>query len=160
MDIFEYAMQMEKDGEYYYRQSAQQTTNKGLKTILTMLADEELKHCSAIKTMETDNPQMTATTILADAKNVFIQLKEVGEKFDLDTGQLDFYKKAREIEEKSRGFYLEKADEVEEEFQKELFIRLAEEEKKHYFLLDNIIAFISRPEQWLENAEFCHLEEY
>ncbi|HEW78498.1 MAG TPA: rubrerythrin, partial [Phycisphaerales bacterium] len=40
MDIFKYAMQMEKDGEDYYRQLAQQTSNKGLQTILTMLADE------------------------------------------------------------------------------------------------------------------------
>ncbi len=160
MYILEYAMQMEKDGEHYYRQIAQQTTNKGLTTILTMLADEELKHYNAIKTMKTDKPQMAATTILADAKNVFVQLKEAGEKFDLDAGQIDLYKKAQEIEEKSRDFYLGKADEVEEEFQKELFIRLAEEEKKHYFLLDNIIEFVSKPEQWLENAEFCHLEEY
>ena len=44
--------------------------------------------------------------------------------------------------------------------QKDVFLKLADEEKKHYFLLGNIIEFISRPEHWLENAEFHHLEEY
>lgn len=43
---------------------------------------------------------------------------------------------------------------------KQQTINELEEEKKHYFLLDNIIEFVSRPEQWLENAEFYHLEEY
>ncbi len=34
MNIFEYAMQMEKDSEDYYRQLAQQTVSKGMRTIL------------------------------------------------------------------------------------------------------------------------------
>ncbi len=160
MNIFEYALQMEKDGEDYYRQLAQQITNKGLRTILIMLADEEVKHYNAIEKMKTTEPYMAETTILADAKNVFVQIKESNESFDFDLGQAELYKKAQDIEERSRDFYLEKANEVTEEYQKEIFQRLADEEKKHYFLLENIIEFVSRPETWLENAEFYHLEEY
>ncbi len=160
VDIFEYAMQMEKDGENYYHQLAQQTANKGLKTILAMLADEEVKHYNAVEKMRTVKPRIAETAILTDAKNVFVQIKESGESFDFDTTQIELYRKAQVIELESRDFYLEKANEVAEEYQKELFLRLAEEEKKHYFLLDNIIEFVSRPEQWLENAEFYHLEEY
>jgi len=160
MNIFEYAMQMEKDGEDYYRWLARQTANKGLKTILTMLADEETKHYNAIERMQTAEAHMAETTILTDAKNIFAQIKESGESFDFDIKQTELYKKARDIEERSQDFYLEKANEVKEEYQKGLFLKLAEEEKKHYFLLDNIIEFVSRPEHWLENAEFYHLEEY
>ncbi len=160
MNIFEYAMQMEKDGENYYRQLAQQTANKGLKTILTMLADDEVKHYNAIERMQTTEAHIAETTILTDAENVFAQIKESGESFDFDIKQTELYRKAQDIEEKSRDFYLEKANETAEEYQKELFLRLADEEKKHYFLLENIIEFVSRPETWLENAEFYHLEEY
>jgi rubrerythrin len=46
------------------------------------------------------------------------------------------------------------------ETHKEIFLKLADEEKKHYFLLENIIDFVSRPQKWLENAEFYHLDEY
>lgn len=151
---------MEKDGENYYRQLAQQTTNKGLRTILTMLADEEVKHYNAVKKLKTEKPQMADTTILTDAKNVFVRLSRSEEEFDFDTSQIELYKKAQDIERKSRDFYLEKANEVELQYQKGLFLKLADEEKKHYFLLDNIIEFVSRPSQWLENAEFFHLEEY
>ena len=161
MNIFEYAMQMEKDGEGYYRWLVQQTTNKGMKAILTMLADEEVKHYNALKKIQSAEAHMAGTTILADAKNVFTQIKEEAEKsFDFDINQTDLYRKAQDIEERSQDFYLEKAEEVEEEYQKALFLRLAEEEEKHYFLLDNIIEFTARPTYWLENAEFYHLEEY
>jgi rubrerythrin len=160
VDIFQYAIQMEKDGEDYYRKLARQTDNKGLKTILTMLADEEVKHRGAIETMTKEKPQLAQTTILNDAKNVFVQMKKSGEKFGFAIGQKEVYRKAQDIEKKSRDFYTEKANEVTEEYQKDIFLKLAEEEKKHYLVLENIIEFVSRPETWVENAEFNHLEEY
>ena len=159
-NIFEYAMQMEKDGEDYYRQLAQQTNNDGMRNILTMLADEEVKHYQAIEKMKTQQTQIVESEILTDAKNVFAQIKESGEILDFNISQAELYTKARDIEKKSRDFYTEKANEVTERYQKELFLKLAVEEQKHYVLLDNIIEFISRPEQWLENAEFFHLEDY
>jgi len=160
MNIFEYAMQMEKDGENYYHQLAKKVNNKGIQTILTMLADEEVKHYNALVKIQAQKPQMAETTILTDAKNVFEQMKEGNEKFNIDVNQIELYKEAQKIEERSINFYLEKADEVTEEYQKELFLKLAEEEKKHYFLLENIIEFVSRPQTWLENAEWHHLDEY
>jgi len=160
MDTFTFAMQMEKDGEDYYRRLAQQTDNKGLRTILEMLAAEEAKHYNAIARMRKVRPNMVDATILSDARNVFVKIKESDESFDFDLEHTELYKKAQDIEKKSWDFYLEKADEIKEEYQKEIFLRLADEEKKHYFLLENIIEFVSRPETWLENAEFCHLEEY
>jgi len=160
MNILIYAMQMEKDGEEYYYQLAEKAPNKGLKAILEMLAVEETKHYKALEKMKTSRPDLVETTVLSDAKNVFAQVKESGESFDFDLGQIELYRKAQDLEQKSAGFYSEKAGEVEHEYQKEIFLKLADEEKKHYALLENIIEFISRPRTWLENAEFCHLDEY
>ncbi len=160
MNIYEYAMQMEKDGENYYRQLAEQTTNKGLKTILEMLADEEVIHYNVIENLKASQPTLAETTLLTDAKNLFAQMRDSNENIDSDLGQIELYKKAQDIEKKSQDFYQKKADEVKKEYQKGILLRLANEEKKHYFLLENIIEFVSRPEQWLEDAEFNHLEEY
>ena len=44
MDIYEFALQMEKDGEDYYRDQALKEGNKGLKNIFTFLADAEAQH--------------------------------------------------------------------------------------------------------------------
>jgi len=160
VNIFIYAMQMEKDGEDYYYQLAQETDDKGLQAIFSMLAQEEAKHYEIISKARTARPVMAETSILSDAKNIFTRIKESGESFGPNSGQAGAYKKAQEIEQKSMDFYKEKAGEIEQEYQKEIFLKLAEEEKKHYFLLQNIIDFVSRPETWLENAEFCHLEDY
>ena len=160
MDIFDYAMQMEKDGEDYYRQLAEQAGSKGLKTIFTMLADEEVKHYRAVKVMKAAKPKMAGTTVLTDAKNIFARMRDSGESFDFDAEQSALYRKAQDIEKRSQDFYREKANEVEQAYQREIFLNLADEEQRHYFLLENVIQFVSRPETWLENAEFHHLEEY
>ena len=161
MNIYDYALQMEKESENYYRQLAQRTDNKGLKTIFNMLGDEEAKHYTVISGMKSGTPaEVSDTDILSDARDVFRQMANGVEKFDFSGEQLKFYRKAQEIEQKSRKFYLQKADEVEDKVQKGIFRSLAEEEKKHYFLLQNIIDFVSRPKDWLENAEWHHLDEY
>ena len=160
MNIFEFAMEKEKYSEDYYRRLADKTNNKGLEVIFNMLADEEAKHYKIVSDMKEDvAPDLADTTVLSDAKDVFTKMRESAQKFSFDISQTELYKKAQDIEKQSQNFYLEKANEA-EETQKEIFLRLAEEEKKHYFLLENIIDFVSRPETWLENAEFYHLDEY
>lgn len=160
MIIFEYAMQMEKDGEEFYRDIARNTENAGVRYILTMLADEEVHHFEILQQIEDSSPELTESKLLDHAENVFVQMKETGQSLDIDVSQTDLYREGQAIEQKSIDFYTEKANEVPEEYQKQIFLKLAQEEKKHYFLLENIIDFVSRPATWLENAEFCHLEEY
>ncbi|MBN2591566.1 MAG: ferritin family protein [Sedimentisphaerales bacterium] len=160
MNIFDFALKMEKDGEGFYREIAAKTKNKGLQVILTMLADEEVKHYKAIESMKLDNYEMAETSILNKAKNIFVEMKEQEQEFETDKEQIVLYEKAQEIEKKSQDFYNEKAQQADSQEQKNLFVELAKEEEKHYFLLENIIKFVSKPKQWLEDAEWNHLEEY
>ncbi|HUW20527.1 MAG TPA: ferritin family protein [Sedimentisphaerales bacterium] len=161
MNIFEFAMEKEKYSEDYYRQLARKANNKGLQTIFNMLADEEAKHYRIVEEMKDRIPDRVSNTdVLAEGKEIFARMRKGAGKFDFDAGQTETYKKAQDIEKDSEEFYLQKADEVEDQGQKRIFKELADEEKKHYFLLENIIEFVSRPQQWLENAEFYHLEEY
>jgi rubrerythrin len=160
MNIFEFAMEKEKYSEDYYRQLAGKSSNKGLEAVFNMLADEEAKHYKIVSDMKEDvAPDLAETTVLSDAKDVFAKMRESVESFNFDVSQTELYRKALNIEKQSRDFYLGKANEV-EKAHKEIFLKLADEEKKHYFLLENIIDFVSRPETWLENAEFYHLEQY
>jgi len=160
MNIYDYAMQMERDGERYYRNLAGKTENPGLRNILGMLADAEIAHYHFFLDMrENAAVHVGKTKILENVKNVFQEMKEKSSA-GADASQADLYRKALEIEKKSRDFYLEKADEVEDESQSTAFRKIAAEEQKHFRILESIIDFISRPEQWLEDAEWYHLEEY
>ena len=166
MNIYKYAMKLEKDSEEYYKKLMGETDDVGLQTILKMLADDEAKHFSIVEQMmETDTcPVCAETHILKNAKNIFMKIKPVlaGEKlaFNFDSAQADFYRSAQEFEEKSYKNYLKMSNEVGDETQKNLLLKLAEEEKKHMFLLENLVEFVSRPETWIEDAEFNHLDEY
>lgn len=161
MNIYDYAMQMEKDGENYYRDSAQKINNAGLKKILGMLADAEVKHYDILQKMKkNEKTQAPHTEILSNVKNIFVEMQEAKDTVGVNISQKELYKKAQEIEKKSQEFYSEKATEVSDQSQKELFLKVAEEEKKHYWILENILNFISRPQNWLENAEWYHLDEY
>ena len=160
MDIFEFAMQMEKDGELYYREVADSVGDKGIKTIMIMLADEEVRHYQVLGEMKTRSPKLEGTGILAKTRNIFAELRESGEKPDPNLGQVEMYRKAQQLEKKSQDFYEEKCKEVKLPEQKKLLNQIAEEERRHFFILENIIDFVSRPDSWLENAEFHKLEHF
>jgi rubrerythrin len=154
-------MEKEQFAEQYYRKLSESAPHKGLVSILTMLADEEHAHYEVVTKMKQGVPAEIADTILlTNAKTIFAKMRQSREKFKFGDMQIDLYKKAREIEQDSRAFYRQKAAEAQDPRQKAIFNTLAEEENKHYFLLDNIIEFVTRPKTWLENAEFHHLEQY
>ena len=44
MNIYKYAMKMEKDSENYYRELVDKTEDVGLQNILKMLVNDEVKH--------------------------------------------------------------------------------------------------------------------
>jgi rubrerythrin len=152
---------MEKEGEAFYRQLAAQSPNPGLKKILIMLADDEVKHAETFEIMKKDTPaEMAETRILKYAKNVFEQMREAGAEIKTDVSQIELYKKAQALEVKSENFYRQKALEVETGELRNMFLKIADEEQKHFVLLRNIVELVSRPDLWVENAEFFHLDEY
>ncbi len=160
MDIYKYAMQMEVDGRDFYLDLKEKTDNKGLKNILTMMADSEARHYNVILDIQkNDKTEFSADTeVLTNAKNIFMKMKEKKD-IDVDVSQAEFYKKALKTEADARKFYLERADEEEDSHRKEIFLNLAEEERKHCVLLENMIGFVSQPADWLENPEWYHLDE-
>jgi rubrerythrin len=165
MDIYDFAMQMEKDGENYYRELMSLTKAIGLKKIFALLADEEVRHYALIEQLRrtSEPPQIQQTRILDNAKNIFIEMRDSQQGPSIDKAEsVEAFKKACDIEDMSRRFYLEKAEESTDEHVRLLFNRLAIEEEKHFRIMENIVEFVARPEpgQWLENAEWHHLEEY
>lgn len=165
MNIYQFAKQMEVDGENYYRTLAEQSDSPGLQRIFLMLADEEVKHFKVIDLMSrgSDQPELAETKILDRVKNVFVEMRDTEPHPRIDTtAATQNYLKARDIEEESKKFYQEQADKVGNGTQAAIFLRLAAEEAKHLRIMESIVEFVSRPEpgNWLENAEWHHLETY
>ncbi|KHE92395.1 MAG: ferritin family protein [Candidatus Scalindua rubra] len=160
MDIYKYAMQMELDGRHFYLDLANKTDNAGIKGILTMMAESEAKHYNIILSMQKNDktPYSTDTEALTEIKNIFKQMKDEKE-INVDVSQVELYKKALEVETNSEKFYLERADGEKDPHKKEIFLTLAKEEKSHCILLENIVNFVSQPDNWVENSEWYHVDE-
>ncbi len=164
MNIFEYAMKMEEDGREFYLKHAEQTNVPELKRVLVELAEDELKHYNIFKAIRDGHTaeygEAEKTTILATVKNVFESFKAEGKGFSFKADAKNLWEQAQEIEKKSEDFYRQKAGEVDNETQMLILNRIADEEHKHWVTLENVIQFLDRPKQWLEDAEWSHLEDY
>jgi rubrerythrin len=161
MDIFEFAMEKEKSSERFYRDLAARARHEGLRSILSMLADEEAKHYKTVRRMRVETPdQVTDTPVLAHAREIFEKMRGSADKFDFHIDEAELYRKACDIEEASRTFYLEKAREADNPAHKDIFLKLADEEQKHWMIVEGIREFVSRPETFLENAEMYHFDDY
>lgn len=159
MDIYKFAMQMELDGRHYYLDLAKKTENVGIKSVLTMMAESEAKHYNVILDMQKNDKTEYSkdAEVLTKIKNIFSKMKEEKE-IDVDVSQVEFYKKAMEIEADSEKFYLERADEEKDPHRKEIFLTLAKEEKGHCILLENIVNLVSQPDSWIENSEWYDVD--
>ena len=164
MNIFEYAMKMETDGRQYYLDQAAKTKIPALKKVLEELADDELKHYNIFKMLRdghsAEYKEAQKTHILATVKNVFENLRDSKSKQVFTGESIEYWRKAQEIEKEAEAFYRQKAAEVQLSEQKHILNKIADEEHKHWVTMQNVVQFLNRPKEWLEDAEWSHLEEF
>ncbi len=165
-DIYQFALEFERENREFYEKLAREAASKKLKEVFLELASEEKKHEDIVKSLKEGRslPETKIDSeIISEARNVF---EEIASDFTRDfqqntpADQVEVYREAQELEQKSFNFYSKKAEEFEDENIREIFSRLAREEKKHEEILENIIDLVNRPETWLEDPEWYHLDEY
>ena len=154
MDLFEFSIQMEKDAEALYRKMAENATVEGIKKILLLLAEDEVRHRVAIeqlqKNLDVDSTEGTAL----DIKTVFDEMKADSSFTNATTSAVEDYQKAVEIERRGMEFYKEKFAEADDEASKKLFGILMRQESYHLKTTQNLLDVIQRPDWWVANAEF------
>jgi len=118
-----------------------------------------VKHYEVLKNIkESKRFKFFETDILTQAKKIFTELKSKDFKFEPDTTLTEVYRQSQDIEMKNENFYSREAGKISDKEQKNIFMELAEDERKHYFLLENIIEFVLKPDVWMINNEFEHLD--
>ena len=160
MNIFDFAMKMELDGKTYYEKLAAETSVSGLKSIFISLAADEQKHYEIILAIKTGTDlKMTDSTVLEKAKNLFEVL--MGDKNIVASlsKSLDGYLHARNIEANSVKLYEDMAKQEDNQDTVQLLLRIANEEKKHFNVLDNLYDLVLAPQNFLAWGEFSNLKE-
>ena len=159
-DIIEYAMQMELDGKAFYEKCAAATPQPELKKILLQLAEEEQKHYLFFKRLKEGNhieaeAQMTSnpSTILS-SRNLFQQMAEQNGPSSFGEEARAVWNQALKIEEKAEKLYRDEAARETDPNRKKLLLRIADEEKTHVYLIDNILSYMVDPQGFMDSANY------
>lgn len=158
-DVLEFAMQMEVDGRDYYRNAAAGTDNPQITQIFEKLAEEEHRHYNIFKRMK--EGAATSPADLAPKgetvgafKNIFQQMIEGGQDKLAGDTKTDVWKEAREVEIKSEKMYRDAAAGTDDAAKKDMLNRIADEEKNHIYLIDNMISFLSDPATFIASQNY------
>lgn len=152
MEGLEFAINMELQGERYYRKQASLNKDNVLGTVFSGLADDERAHAGYLS-KEAKGTAFAASE--AGARSVFDSLadfKAVG-----TAEQLDAYREALDMEKQSIELYQNLLRQS--EGQSALFEFLIAQEKEHYRIIGEIIRLVNRPNEWVESAEFGRRRE-
>ena len=161
MDIWEFAINMEHDGENYYREQAEINKNNSLNTVCLMLANDEHYHAQLLTSRLNEVPyELNETDSQVKAEKIFKDIKnfKIGGKDK--PSQLDFYRFAKAKEEQSIRVYTDYLLKVSDAMEKELLKFLIRQEKIHYEILEELAALLRNAEEWVESAEFGLRKEY
>lgn len=159
MDILDKAMKKEKNEESFYRGLSLECKMEELRIIFNLLANDEVKHYEILKNIKKSNRfNFYETDILTQVKKIFSELKRKDFIFEPDTTLIEVYSKAQDKEMQNENFYSQEAGKIKEKELKAIFMELAEDERRHYFLLENIIEFVSGPQGWMMSNEFENLD--
>ena len=160
MDPLEFAMQMERDGKAFYEKAAADAPNAEVKKILLTLAEEEERHYRIFRSLregstvaarrEMDNRAETVTI----ARNLFQQMADKGETTLYGEDARAVWKEAQKIEKKSEDMYREEAAKTTDEDRRELLGRIADEEKNHIYLIDNMLSFMTDPQSFVDSTQY------
>lgn len=161
MSKLEFAIKMESEGREYYLEQAKINKDNELSKIFNILADSEKEHEELLrKRLNKEEYTLKEDDSMAQVKTVFKGLKDYKASDFRNTTQLDVYRLAVDIEEKSIELYKELLEASDDDNDKKLFEFLLKEENQHLILFDELVQMLTRPEEWVESAEFGVREDY
>lgn len=161
MNVLAVAISMEVDLEQYYLKQAEINKNNSLHKIFTMLANDERQHANILRSKSQElNYDLKASETFVESKKVFKEMKNFELEIKELPSQLDSFRMALDMEKKSIDAYNDILSETKDEKAKELFEFLIKQEEEHYKTIEQLVIHLTRPEEWVEDAEFGEREEY
>lgn len=155
MNVLEFAINMELEGEKYYKKQAEKNNDNSLKNIFLMLAKDENDHAKILQNKSNNLPyELNNNETLSEAKNLFKGIKDFKNEIKQTPDQLDLYRAALEKETESIQLYEKMLSEANDDKSRDLFKFLINQEKDHYTTLDELVSQLNKSNDWVEAAEF------
>ena len=159
------ALKTENDGRAFYRQAMERTSHKLAKAAFEVLAREEERHVALIEALgqqlvgkggpvKVDSP--TKSVLAKGIKTIYEHAMDDGTKTDLSAAES--YEKAIELEKRVSSLYFEYAREAGGDDARRLFNVLYREEQDHLTLLEDMLNYLTKPDQWFIDKDYVLLD--
>jgi rubrerythrin len=160
------ALDIENRGKTFYAEARDQCRHALGKQIFAHLVQEEDSHIARIsevyKILERGGrwPQdLQHPHAATDTAKFFDQLvQEQAQHLKGQADDIKALKTAQNFELMNEKFYRELSPKTQDRACREFFERLAQEERGHYLLVTDTIAYLVAPEQWFAEKEKVHLD--
>ncbi|MBI5656188.1 MAG: ferritin family protein [Geobacter sp.] len=161
MNIFDYAIRIESEGNQLFQRLGHETTNNELKRIYGLLASAEQEHIGTLEAMKREIDPNDAESSLVErawqVKSGFRKLLESSDVLhELKDDPDGFWHIVKAEEENIKLLEGMAAAELKDEA-RVLLSKIADDEKKHLEIIEGIYEFIETPHTYLEWGEFSNL---
>jgi len=163
MDILEFAINMEIEGEKFYDDLAKKNKDNSISIVMQMLAKDEKEHANILRNRKLNMPedQQKNNSTLTEAESIFKKAKSFKDIVKQTPDQLDTYRLALEKEQQSIDLYQRLLLKTPDDKVKQIFEFLINQEKEHYKIIEELVLMLKHAEDWVEDAEFgLRTEEY
>jgi rubrerythrin len=158
MNPYDFAIEMSRDGEKFFRTLTKQVKRPGLRKILVTLANDQAIHRRDFARMKkAEGTSLPDAPNLTGAVNPFarrLKRLDLGERLDENLAPADLYRKGQALDKECEDFYRKRAARAKAPRLKQAFLDVAEEQRRHHISIEHLINFIMEPEQELEDAEW------
>ncbi len=159
------ALRTEGDGSDFYAKAKVQTDHKLARAAFEVLSREEMRHMALIQGLakhlkgsgEIQEPKSPSMAELqSNVKTIYgeAMAEPTGEKMD----PAEAYQRAIELEKKISALYFGYESECESDAAKRLFKVLYGEEQRHLNLLQDMLAYLTKPDQWFIDRDGVMLD--
>jgi rubrerythrin len=162
MDFFDMAKNLEIENRKMYEDFSANAPVNEFKPVFTFLASQEQQHHDLFAALQ----KKVAIAVPVD-ENALLKSKQLlaqwGNQLILPATLNDYesaYNKALVAERQTVAFYTEEQSKLQNSEHAKIVDLIIEQEKRHATLLESLIEFTRRPKEWIENAEFNHLDQY
>lgn len=153
-DIIDLAMRMETDGIEFYSEAGRRVKSPLGKLMFESLVADEKNHLRVLdeiveKIFNQNLDELFPGSPASRVRTVFEKNRPfLNERIEADPGDIEVLEIAMKMEDDSYRLYSDAAEKSTRQERRELFERLAMEEKKHYNLLENTHTYLADTGNW------------
>jgi len=161
MNVFDFAMEIERSGRKFYRNMATKAGTAGVRTIFSMMAEDEQELLERFRAMKATvrSTTMQDSSSLESAGNIFKDVLNEREALQINDN-MEAYHYVMRAEAAICRLYEDAAQREPNPEVQGLLRRIATEERRELESLRRLYDFVNAPNEFLAWGEFSNLNEF